>query len=107
MIEGEPKEHKRTRSLRHSFKFVDRELNRQAIRLIQKAGIRCRVDNQDVIHYSGFDQERVENELIRSIRSQSFHSGLFCRSRKIGLSDIKSTCLSMIFPIEKSSEMAD
>jgi hypothetical protein len=57
---------------KHSFKFLDNTLNQKAIRLMYRAGIRCKVDNEEFIHYSRRDEERVENELIGSVRSQVF-----------------------------------
>lgn len=59
-------------AFQHSFKFVDRKLNEKTIRLMQKAGVFCMVDVDGFIHYSSQDEERVENELISSIRNQVF-----------------------------------
>lgn len=59
-------------ALRRSFRFIDDDLNRKAIRLVEKAGVACTIDDHDVIHYSSLDEEKVENELIRSVRSEVF-----------------------------------
>lgn len=56
----------------NSFRFVDPELNRDLIALLKKSGIRHLVDQRGVIRYSPQDEERVENDLISTIRGRKF-----------------------------------
>jgi hypothetical protein len=57
-----------------SFRFAEDDLNRRLISLLKKTGLRHFVDENGVIHYSREDEERVENDLICSIRKSVFTS---------------------------------
>ena len=59
---------------RHSFRFVDDELNEELIRLLKKARVIHRVDGGGIIHYSPDDEDLIGNNLICSIRDRLFPS---------------------------------
>ena len=56
----------------YSFKFIDGELNRQLIGLLETARVEHTVDKEDVVHYSSADEELIGNKLIPSIRVKVF-----------------------------------
>lgn len=55
-----------------TFRFVEDKLNGRLIALLNKNRIKHWVDKQGLIHYSQADDERVENDLIASIRKAIF-----------------------------------
>lgn len=57
-----------------SFRFVDDDLNDRLVSLVKKAGVRHQISPDGAIRYSYDDEDRVENELIRSIRDHVFSS---------------------------------
>jgi hypothetical protein len=61
-------------SNRHSFRFLNNELNDRLIQLFKRAEIQHRVDRAGLIRYSTADEEVVENDLIRSVRDSVFPS---------------------------------
>jgi hypothetical protein len=58
---------------RHTFKFLDDDLNRQFIALMKKTDVPHHVGRDGTVHYSS-DDEVVENEAICSIRDRVFPS---------------------------------
>jgi hypothetical protein len=59
---------------RLSFRFLDKDLNRDLVGLLKKAKIDHTIDKDGVVHYSADDDEVVENDLICSIRDKSLPS---------------------------------
>jgi hypothetical protein len=55
-----------------TFKFSEADLNRRLVSLLKKRQISHSVDENGAIHYSPKDEERVENDLISSIRKRIF-----------------------------------
>lgn len=58
----------------HSFRFLNKNLNRELIGLLKKAKIDHSIDRDGTVHYSSDDEEVVENDLICSIRDKVFPS---------------------------------
>jgi hypothetical protein len=59
---------------KHSFKFLDNDLNQKLVGLFKKSKIDHSIDKDGAVHYSLNDEEIVENDLIRSIRDKVFPS---------------------------------
>ena len=59
---------------RHSFKFLDDDLNRDLLTLLKKAKIAHSVDEDGLVHYFEGDTQDVENDLICSLRDKVFPS---------------------------------
>jgi len=57
-----------------SFRFVDDDINDKLIGLVKKARVKHAVDGRGIIHYSPADEEKVENDLIASLRNRLFAS---------------------------------
>jgi hypothetical protein len=57
-----------------SFRFVDNDLNQELIGLLKKSTVDHSIDKDGVVRYSTADEERVENDLICSIRDKVFPS---------------------------------
>lgn len=57
-----------------SFRFLDKDLNQELIRLVKRAKISHSIDKDGVVHYSSDNAEPIENELICSIRDTVFPS---------------------------------
>lgn len=55
-----------------SFKFLDKQLNRQFHKLLGKNQIQHSVDDTGTAYYSSEDEMEVENKLIPSIRKGEF-----------------------------------
>lgn len=60
--------------MRHSFRFVDDNLNSRLIALLAGSGVKHSVGKNGVIRYSPGDAAFIENELICSIRDGVFPS---------------------------------
>src|SRR5437899_3156729 len=64
--------------MKHSFTFLDCNLNKKAIARIKKAGVPCHVDDRGIIHYATTHEERIENDLLSSVRNEVFpHWAIF------------------------------
>jgi hypothetical protein len=59
---------------KYSFKFLDKELNRELVRLFKKCKIDHSIGTDGTVHYSPDNEEVVGNNLICSIRDKVFSS---------------------------------
>lgn len=58
--------------MKYSFRFADDALNEKLIKLLKKKKVPHSVDTRGAIRYSSDNEERIENELIKSVRDTQF-----------------------------------